>query len=201
MHALWLRRLPPYAEALARGETAHQSVPAGRCGADRALAALLDCSRAARSAVRHGGDPGRRLDRSAGVHRLRALPAGLPGRRDHRCAAADAHGDTPPSARAASCASPAARWIAFTCALAPAGERAPEPGENRTRFSAHTARLEQRAHGSGRAARRAQAHRTRCRDARATHDARRTRRIFGALRAANPDPQIGTAVRARRTSY
>ena len=83
----------PYAEALARGETALNRCPPGGAALIDELAALLgrprlpldpSCGAEARAA--------RRLDRRARLHRLRPLHRALPDRRHRRRPQAHAHG-------------------------------------------------------------------------------------------------------------
>ena len=85
----------PYAEALARGETELNRCPPGGAALITKLAVASRPARALPLDPACGSErpPLRRVDRRAGLHRLRALPAALPDRRDRRRPQAHAHRD------------------------------------------------------------------------------------------------------------
>ena len=91
---LRLRRLPALRRGARPRRNRAQSLPAGRGRTDRGTRGpARPAGAAARPGLRDGGAAARRLDRRAGLHRLRALPAALPDRRDHRRTQAHAHRD------------------------------------------------------------------------------------------------------------
>ncbi len=113
--------------------------PAGRPPSTAARPAAPPASRRWRSCCRSSrcrstppvarGAPGRSsADRPGSLHRLRALPAGLPGRRHRRRAALPAHGVWSATAMAASYASPA---CPVDCITMPPRAGRPSPARHR----------------------------------------------------------------------